>query len=152
MENLYADIIINISHEVLDRVFGYKVPFSLIHDIRVGQKVVVPFGRGNREQTGYVVGLSDSIDYDESKVKEILRIEEDSVSVESKMLSLAYWIRENYGSTMIQALKTVLPVQEKTERKAKKFIELKIDPVHGPALLEEYFGRHDRSRTCNWRF
>ena len=142
MENLYADIIINISHEALDRVFGYKVPFSLIHDIRVGQKVVVPFGRGNREQTGYVVGLSDSIDYDESKVKEILRIEEDSVSVESKMLSLAYWIRENYGSTMIQALKTVLPVQEKTERKAKKFIELKIDPVHGPALLEEYFGRH----------
>lgn len=142
MENLYADIIINISHEALDRVFGYKVPFSLVSKIRVGQKVVVPFGRGNKEQTGYIVGLSNTINYDKSKVKEILRIEEDGVSVESRMLSLAYWIRENYGSTMIQALKTVLPVQEKAERKAKKYIELKIDPVHGPALLDEYFGKH----------
>ena len=142
MENLYADIIINISHEALDRVFGYKVPFSLVSKIRVGQRVVVPFGRGNKEQTGYVVGLSNTIDYDKSKVKEILRIEEDGVSVESRMLSLAYWIRENYGSTMIQALKTVLPVQDKAERKAKKYIELKIDPIHGPALLDEYFGKH----------
>lgn len=142
MENLYADIIINISHEALDRVFGYKVPFSLVSKIRVGQRVVVPFGRGNKEQTGYVVGLSNTIDYDKSKVKEILRIEEDGVSIESRMLSLAYWIRENYGSTMIQALKTVLPVQDKAERKAKKYIELKIDPVHGPALLDEYFGKH----------
>lgn len=142
MEKLYADIIINISHEALDRVFGYKVPFSLVSKICVGQKVTVPFGRSNKEQTGYVVGLSDTIDYDESKVKEILRIEEDGVSVESKMLSLAYWIRENYGSTMIQALKTVLPVQEKTGQKTKKYIELKIDPIHGPALLDEYFGKH----------
>lgn len=142
MEKLYANIIINISHEALDRVFGYKVPFSLVSKIHVGQKVVVPFGRGNKEQTGYVVGLSNTIDYDESKVKEILRIEEDGVGVESKMLSLAYWIRENYGSTMIQALKTVLPVQEKTGRKARKYIELKIDSVHGAALLDEYFGKH----------
>lgn len=142
MENLYADIIINISHEALDRVFGYKVPFSLVSKIRVGQRVVVPFGRGNKEQTGYVVGLSNAIDYDKSKVKEILRIEEDGVSIESRMFSLAYWIRENYGSTMIQALKTVLLVQDKAERKAKKYIELKIDPVHGLALLDEYFGKH----------
>ena len=51
MEKLYADIIINISHEALDKVFAYKVPFSLIQDIRVGQQVVVPFGRSNKEQT-----------------------------------------------------------------------------------------------------
>ena len=43
MEKLYADIIINISHEALDKVFAYKVPFSMIKDIRMGQQVVVPF-------------------------------------------------------------------------------------------------------------
>ena len=57
MEKLYADIIINISHEALDKVFAYKVPFSMIKDIRVGQQVVVPFGRSNKEQTGYVGGI-----------------------------------------------------------------------------------------------
>lgn len=142
MEKLYADIIINISHEALDRVFGYEVPFSLRENICVGQKVVVPFGRGNREQTGYVVRLSNTIDYDESKVKEISRIEEGGVSAESKMIQLAYWIRENYGSTMIQALRTVLPVQDKMNQKAKKFIERKVDDACGAALLEEYFSRH----------
>ena len=81
MEKLYADIIINISHEALDKVFAYKVPFSMIKDIRVGQQVVVPFGRSNKEQTGYVVNLSRTVDYDESKVKEILRIETDHVGV-----------------------------------------------------------------------
>ena len=142
MEKLYADIIINISHEALDRVFAYKVPFSLIGDIRVGQQVVVPFGRSNKEQSGYVVGLSRTIDFDENKVKEIIRIEEDHIGVEAKMIKLAAWIKENYGSTMIQALKTVLPVQEKVARKARKYIELSIDKVHGPALLDEYFSKH----------
>ena len=142
MEKLYADIIINISHEALDKVFAYKVPFSLIQDIRVGQQVVVPFGRSNKEQTGYVVNLSRTVNYDESKVKEIIRIETDHVGVEAKMIELAAWIRENYGSTMIQALKTVLPVQEKVARKARKYIELTMDAVHGPAMLEEYFSKH----------
>ena len=142
MEKLYADIIINISHEALDKVFAYKVPFSMIKDIRVGQQVVVPFGRSNKEQTGYVVNLSRTVDYDESKVKEILRIETDHVGVESNMIKLAAWIRENYGSTMIQALKTVLPVQEKVARKARKYIELCIEKVHGPAMLDEYFSKH----------
>lgn len=142
MENIYADIIINISHEALDRVFGYKVPFSLRKDICVGQQVAVPFGRGNREQKGYVVNLSDTIDYDESKVKEILRIEKGAVSAESKMLQLAYWIRENYGSTMIQALRTVLPVQEKMARKTKKYIELLLNRENAEKRLEDYFSRH----------
>ena len=142
MEKLYADIIINISHEALDKVFAYKVPFSMIKDIRVGQQVVVPFGRSNKEQTGYVVNLSRTVDYDESKVKEILRIETDHVGVESNMIELAAWIRENYGSTMIQALKTVLPVQEKVAQKARKYIELCIEKVHGPAMLDEYFSKH----------
>ena len=82
------------------------------------------------------------VDYDESKVKEILRIETDHVGVESNMIELAAWIRENYGSTMIQALKTVLPVQEKVAQKARKYIELCIEKVHGPAMLDEYFSKH----------
>ena len=122
MEKLYAEIIIDISHEALDRVFSYKVPFSLREDIRIGQQVTVPFGRGNKERKGYVVGFSNRTDYDENKVKEILRIDADAVTAESRMLNLAYWIRENYGSTMIQALRTVLTVQEKMNRRSARGI------------------------------
>ena len=64
----YTHLIINISHEALDRVFQYRVPFSLYEQIRVGQSVRVPFGAGNREQKGYVVRLSDRADYDLSLI------------------------------------------------------------------------------------
>ena len=136
MEKLYADIIINISHEALDKVFAYKVPFSMIKNIRVGQQVVVPFGRSNKEQTGYVVNLSRTVDYDESKVKEILRIETDHVGVESNMIELAAWIRENYGSTMIQALKTVLPVKQKMKQKEERWIRLLLTKDEANEQLE----------------
>ena len=46
---LYADVVIDISHEALDKVFQYRVPFSLREKVIPGVRVCVPFGRGNRE-------------------------------------------------------------------------------------------------------
>ena len=48
----YADIIIDISHEALDKVFQYRVPLSLWEEVQPGSRVFVPFGRGNRETEG----------------------------------------------------------------------------------------------------
>ena len=62
----YADIIIDISHEKLDKSFQYLVPSELEEEIRVGMVVSIPFGRGNHVRKGYVVGISD-----EPKVKGI---------------------------------------------------------------------------------
>ena len=49
---MYADIIIDITHEKLDKVFQYRVPEELEGDLRTGAGVIVPFGRGNRETKG----------------------------------------------------------------------------------------------------
>ena len=137
MSKLFADIIINISHEALDRVFQYEVPLPLRGDIFVGCQVTVPFGRGNKSQTGFVVRLTEKPDYEESKIKSILSLSENAVSVEEKMIRLAGWIREQYGSTMIQALKTVLPVGKKTEQIKKKTVRLQIDHGTGVAVWKE---------------
>ena len=40
----YADIIIDISHEKLDKTFQYRIPESLEGRIFVGTPVRVPFG------------------------------------------------------------------------------------------------------------
>ena len=37
----------------------------------------------------------------------------ESVGIETRLVALAAWMKESYGGTMIQALKTVLPHQEK---------------------------------------
>lgn len=118
---MYADIIIDITHEKLDKVFQYRIPSHLEGMLKVGTEVVVPFGKGNKEINGYVTGFSERAEYAPEKIKEILRIAEESVAIESRLVALAAWMKESYGGTMIQALKTVLPIKkkERAERKAE---------------------------------
>ena len=110
---MYANIIIDITHEKLDKIFQYRVPEKLEGKLKIGMEVTVPFGQGNRETRGYVVGFCEQPDYDVEKVKAILDIPDDREAIESKLVALAAWMKEYYGGTMIQALKTVLPIKRK---------------------------------------
>ena len=48
----YADIIVDISHEKVDRSFQYKVHEELQYKLQVGMVVTIPFGNGNHERKG----------------------------------------------------------------------------------------------------
>ncbi|MBQ1849535.1 MAG: primosomal protein N', partial [Lachnospiraceae bacterium] len=113
---LYADVIVNIVHEQLDRSFSYKVPERLLRKLRLGSCVMIPFGKGDRLIKGYCVGLSEECKYDPSKLKEIADVVEADAGDEGRSVALAAWIKENYGSTMIQALKTVLPMRKSVKK------------------------------------
>ena len=121
---MYTDIIIDITHEKLDKVFQYRIPSHLEGMLKVGTEVVVPFGKGNKEINGYVTGFSERAEYAPEKIKEILRIAEESVAIESRLVALAAWMKESYGGTMIQALKTVLPIKKKERAKEKQKVRL----------------------------
>lgn len=108
----YADIIIDISHEAIDRTFQYEIPENLTDQIKIGTQVKIPFGKGNRLRKGYVIEISDQPGYDPDKIKQIADIASRSIAAPGKLIELAAWIKENYGSTMIQALKTVMPVKQ----------------------------------------
>ena len=56
---MFADIIIDITHEKLDKVFQYRIPPELEGVLQVGMEVIVPFGKGNKETHGYVIGFSE---------------------------------------------------------------------------------------------
>ena len=116
MGELYADVIVDISHEKLDKPFQYRVPERLRDVLETGMCVTVPFGGGNRLLRGYVVDVSADCKFDPAKTKDIRDIVRNGVGVEDKMIALAAWIRKNYGSTMIQALKTVLPAKQSVRK------------------------------------
>ena len=103
---MFADVIIDIQHEKLDKIFQYRIPERLEHEVEAGMAVVVPFGKGNRKTKGYVTALSKTCDYDISKVKEIADISRSGVEIETKLIALAAWMKSNYGGTMLQSLKT----------------------------------------------
>lgn len=124
---LFADIIVNISHEKLDHSFQYLVPENLQEFVKPGAVVQIPFGNGNRLTKGYVLRVSQTPDYEISKMKEIREVLHGYASGEERLVALAAWMRETYGSTMIQALKTVFPVRQKVKPKEKKSVCLLLD-------------------------
>ena len=144
---MFANIIIDITHEQLDRVFQYRIPSDLEGLIHVGVEVLVPFGRGNRLTRGYVVGLQNTVDYDETKVKEIDSIPIDRNAIHADLIQLAVWMKENYGGTLIQALKTVLPAKQKEKHKEKRYLRLLLSHTEAKEQWAIYQKKSQKARA-----
>ena len=144
---MYADIIVDITHEKLDKVFQYRIPSHLEGMLKVGMEVVVPFGRGNKETKGYVTDFSERAEYAPEKIKEVLRIAEESVAIESRLVALAAWMKETYGGTMIQALKTVLPIKKKERAREKETVRLLLTKKEGEEKLAVYLHKNQKARA-----
>lgn len=121
---VYADVIVDISHEKVDRPFQYRIPDELLDVLAEGMCVTVPFGAGNKMLKGYVIAMKEEPEFDPARIKKISGIVQGGVSVEEKQIRLAAFLKKNYGSTMIQALKTVLPAKQSVKALEKKTIRL----------------------------
>lgn len=114
----FAGVIVDISHEQLDKIFQYIIPETMLPELEIGMKVQIPFGKTRR--TGYVVDISDEPEIDISRMKSLTGICGHSVTIDGRMIKLANWIKNHYGSTMNQALKLVMPVKEKVRNIEKR--------------------------------
>lgn len=133
---IYAGVIVDISHEKLDKIFQYSVPEDIASVISIGNKVNIPFGAGHR--TGYVVNLSNTPEIAPDKIRPLDGIVKSSTTIDERMIKLAYWMKTNYGSTINQALKTVIPVKEKVKQVNNRTVRLLISPREALSLSEEY--------------
>lgn len=149
MKEKYADIIVNISHESVDRAFQYRIPERLAEVVHVGTCVQVPFGKGNKLLKGYVVSVSDVCNYEPQKIKEIHTVVEDGVSMEDRQIGMAAWIHKYYGGTMIQALRTVLPAKQTVKAKEYKKVFLSCSREEAIAVLGE--GKRMKGRGARAR-
>ena len=145
----YAQIIIDISHEKLDRPFTYRIPAALADQVEPGSRVRIPFGHAVR--TGYVVELTDSCDLPEDKIREIGEVllpgqgysrEKDS----GFYIRLASWMKERYGATTITALKTVLTSRKTGKPKIRRQIRLLLDRDAAEEKLAFYHQKHQVAR------
>ena len=131
----YCNVVVDISIDRLDKTFQYKIPASLENVLCEGMQVIAPFGKGNRKITGYVMDITDTPQFDPSKTKEIIKIVDDATSIDNQLIMLAGWMKRNFGSTMNQALKTVIPIKKKSKPKQKKTVVLALDEQ---SLSDEY--------------
>lgn len=141
----YANIIIDISHEKLDKTFQYRIPPEMKDEITEGMQVIVPFG--NRTIKGYVLELTDKAEFDTAKLKDIKAVDSNAMQIESQFIALAAWMRKNYGGTMNQALKTVIPIKEKAKEKKSRLVRLMLPFNEAASLLEELKRKHRTARA-----
>ncbi len=142
----YADVIVDISMEKLDRTFQYRIPEHLRDTLAEGMQVIVPFGGGNRTLKGFVTQVTDVCEFDPARIREISGIAERGVCLEGQMISLAAWIRRIYGSTMNQALKTVLPVRRKIREKTRRRLVRTVSLEEAKEYLELFERKHQTAR------
>lgn len=143
---MYANVIIDISHEKVDRTFQYRIPDRLLEVCDIGMPVKVPFGRGDNVRTGYIVELTEEPNWDPDKIKEIIDVEKGLISAEDISIRLAAWMKRQYGSTMIAALKTVLPASKKQARQIHKFISLRLPEREARDLYNECVRKKQKAR------
>ena len=147
MQTQYADVIVDITNEKLDRVFQYRVPEQLAGTLQPGMVVQIPFGRSDRLISGYVVGITDSPAFDTDRMKEIRQVQTDARKEEARLVALAAWMKQQYGCSMIQALRTVIPVKKKVRGKISRTVTLAVSEDEASAALETMRRKHQSARA-----
>ena len=147
----YAEVIIDIAYNKLDRPFTYKVPGRMQDVLQPGSLVMVPFGKADTIRKGYVIALKDECGYDPAKVKEIaeLPVNDSGYSEDddgATAIALAAWMKRRYGSTMAAALKTVLTSRKPGKPVRTREIELAMPREEAEKQLEIYVRKHQVAR------
>lgn len=141
----YANVIVDISNDRVDRFFQYKIPPELYDVVHPGVQVEVPFG--TRRMKGYVLEITDEPEIEESRIKEITAVIPNSVAIEQQMIELAVWIRQNYGATLNHALKTVMPVKQQKKQLTKRYIHLILEREEASKRLAQFQKKHSTARA-----
>lgn len=118
------DVIIDIAHINLDRVFAYKLPETLGF-VAPGYRVLVPFGRGEKLTEGFVVSETEETNLPQDfgfggELKSVARALEDYPALTKEQLELAKWMKEEYSCRLIDALRLMIPAQLRGERVREK--------------------------------
>lgn len=90
-----------------DKPFDYLAPSSM-EDIASGQRVLVPFGRGNKPTEGFVLSVQEEAVVPE-KVKEILHLYRDGVFLTQEEIRLALWMRGKYFCSFFECANAMIP-------------------------------------------
>ncbi|MCK8058050.1 MULTISPECIES: primosomal protein N' [unclassified Fusibacter] len=139
---MFAEIIINYRTRELDQLFTYEVPDKFSHALKSGDRVVVPFGNGNRVSDGVVWRTFD--ENPQVPTKLILEVLPSAYRLTRSQLLLMHTLRNRYAATYQEAYQTVLPAGQKLVRiehyKTLQSVQsLEMDKVYSKEEMLEFF-------------
>lgn len=103
----YAQVIVDIAHADVDRVFTYAIPEGMA--LQVGMRVAVPFGHQKKE--GYVLGFAGSCDLSPEKIREVERPLEEYPAILPPLVELAKELSQSAHCPLAETLRLMIPAQ-----------------------------------------
>ncbi len=107
-EFVVAKIAISRAAYSFDVEYSYSVPASLRDAAKVGVRVIVPFGKGNKRSIGFITRTYAESEYNE-KLKPILSVIDSESLLTEEMMKIIFWLKENTFCTFFDAYKSVVP-------------------------------------------
>ena len=101
---MIAKIAVSAANFAIDKPYSYRIPSGM--GLAPGQRVMVPFGRGNTRTEGVVLSVEEG---DEEKLKAVERCLDDQPLLNATQLRLAAFLRERYFCTFYDAIRVMLP-------------------------------------------
>lgn len=104
----------------LRQTFTYILPIGLQENIKLGARLLVPFGK--RQMTGYVVALhaqlDEALEIEESALKEAIELLDAEPLLTGEIVRLTQWTADYYASSWGEVLKASLPagINQTTEQ------------------------------------
>lgn len=102
---MVVGVLVEISHQSVDKIFDYYVGEELKEKIKIGIRVEVPFGRQTLE--GFVLEVKQDSTFD--KLKEINRIIDEEVILTEELIELGKTMQQQTMSTLISCYQSMLP-------------------------------------------
>ena len=104
----FAGVVFN---RPIDQVFSYRIPARLWETVRLGTRLRVPLGRGDKPAVGYCVRLDDALpeDVERVRLKDVLDVLDDPPLIDAAMLELTRWLSGYYACSWGQALDAAVP-------------------------------------------
>ena len=113
---MVANVLVELSNRNIDKTFTYNIPNKLENLIKVGIRVLVPFGKQTLE--GFVLSISENTN-SEIELKDIIKPIDDEVILNEELLKLCKFIKRKTLSTLISAYQVMLPKALKADKKTK---------------------------------
>ena len=110
---MYINVLTQIGAKAVDQNYIYSVPKELISKIKVGIRVKISFGKMILE--GFVTKINPDINYDKTKIKDILDIVDDTPVLNKEMLLLGKDMSNKLLCSLVSSYQVMLPKALKAE-------------------------------------
>ncbi len=135
----YINVVVNNESVQTDQLFTYKVKDTLLDKIKLGQRILVPFGIYNKSIDAFVLEYNPKPQFNVKNIKEIIDIKEEQPLLNMQNIRLIKIMKAKYLCTYLDCVKVLIPrglLKNRTHKIENKVFALK--PLEGKFNKEPY--------------